>query len=98
MILLDVQILESATTDGAIHFVQHELNYYDAPTDMAINALFTYLEGSFGALIMVMSGIFAIVSAAFGNYRAAFGLFVVAVGAFVLRSFVGTFFNDWGIA
>lgn len=65
--------------------------------DQVINAIFTYLEGSFGALVMVCAGIGAIVSSAFGQYRAALGLLVVAVGAFVLRSLVGTFFNDIGI-
>lgn len=58
-----------------------------------ICAITQFLEGSFGALIMVISGIGAIVSAAFGQYKAAIGLLVVAVGAFILRSLVSTFFG-----
>lgn len=52
-----------------------------------------YLEGSFGALVMVIGGIMAIVSAAFGQYKAALGLLIVACGCFILRSVVNTFFG-----
>lgn len=58
-----------------------------------LRAILAYLEGSFGALIMVGAGVFAILSAAFGQYRAALGLLVVAIGSFTLRSFISTFFN-----
>ena len=58
-----------------------------------LRAILEYLEGSFGALIMVGAGVFAILSAAFGQYRAALGLLVVAIGSFTLRSFISTFFN-----
>ncbi len=58
-----------------------------------LRAILVYLEGSFGALIMVGAGVFAILSAAFGQYRAALGLLVVAIGSFTLRSFISTFFN-----
>jgi hypothetical protein len=77
---------------------RYNIAYNDNRIDVVINAIFTYLEGSFGALIMVAAGIGAIVSSAFGQYKAALGLLVVAVGAFVLRSLVGTFFDDGGIA
>ncbi len=77
---------------------RYNIVYNDKRIDSVINAIFTYLEGSFGALIMVAAGIGAIVSSAFGQYRAALGLLVVAVGAFVLRSLVGTFFDDTGVA
>ena len=43
---------------------------------------------------MVAAGIGAILSSAFGQYKAALSLLVVAVGAFILRSIIGTFFND----
>lgn len=68
--------------------------YNDARVAEAINRIFQYLEGSFGALIMVVAGILAIVSAALGQYRTSINLLVVAVGAFILRSLVATFFND----
>ena len=68
--------------------------YNDERLANSINAILTYIEGSFGAMVMVAAGIGAILSSAFGQYRAALGLLVVAVGAFILRSLVGTFFND----
>jgi len=77
---------------------RYDIEYNDQRVDNVINAIFVYLEGSFGALIMVSAGLLAIVSSAFGQYRAALGLLAVAVGAFLLRSLVGTFFNDEGIA
>lgn len=78
---------------------QEELNtkYNDARVVNSVNAILTYLEGSFGALIMVVAGLGAIMSAAFGQYKAALGCLVVAVGAFILRSFLSTFFNDTAI-
>lgn len=69
-------------------------SFNDIRISQAVNALFTYLEGSFGILIMVCAGLFAIISAAIGQYRAAIGLLMVGVGAFILRSVVSTFFND----
>ncbi|MEY4667614.1 MAG: hypothetical protein RL518_313 [Pseudomonadota bacterium] len=73
------------------------IQYNDDRINNAVNAIMTYLEGSFGALIMAASGIGAIMSAAFGQYKAAFSLMAVAVGSFILRSLIGTFFNDIGI-
>jgi len=61
--------------------------------DESLQVIFGYLEGSFGAIIMVSAGIGAILSSAFGQYRAALGLLVVAVGAFILRSLTTAFFN-----
>ncbi len=73
------------------------VKYNDDKVANAVNAIMTYLEGSFGALIMAASGIGAIMSAAFGQYKAALSLMVVAVGAFILRSIMSTFFNDTNI-
>ncbi len=73
------------------------VKYNDDKVANAVNAIMTYLEGSFGALIMAASGIGAIMSAAFGQYKAALSLMVVAVGAFILRSIMSTFFNDENI-
>jgi hypothetical protein len=69
-------------------------HYNDERFSNAANAIMTYLEGSFGALIMACAGVGAIVSAAFGQYRAALSLLVVAVGAFIVRSVMSTFLND----
>ena len=60
----------------------------------ALGRVFAIIEGSFGALIMVVSGLAAIIAAAMGAYRAAMGCLVVAVGAFILRSMVKLFFKD----
>lgn len=74
-----------------------QITYNDERITAATNAVLTYLEGSFGALVMVASGIGCIISAAFGQYRSAIGLMVVAIGSFILRSLVSTFFNDQDI-
>jgi hypothetical protein len=72
-------------------------NYNPERINNAVNAVMTYLEGSFGALVMAAAGIGAIVSAAFGQYRACLSLMVVSIGAFILRSIMDTFFNTTGI-
>jgi hypothetical protein len=74
-----------------------QTTYNDEKIANAVNTIMTFLEGSFGALIMAASGVGAIMSAAFGQYKAALSLMVVAVGSFILRSIIGTFFNDQSI-
>lgn len=69
----------------------------DSRIAAAVAVLFTFLEGSFGALIMAASGIAAIVAAAFGQYKAALSCMVCAVGAFILRSIMQTFFNTQSV-
>jgi hypothetical protein len=88
---LSMDAIAQGTTGG------RAIRYNDARVTQAVNGVLLYLEGSFGALVMVASGIGAIMSAAFGQYRAALGLMVVAVGAFILRSLMSTFFNDQNI-
>ena len=87
-----VLILCIAIVDPA--FAQRYTTFNDDRVAEAANLLLMYLEGSFGALVMVVAGLGAILGAAFGQYKAALGLLVVAVGSFILRSVVGTFFND----
>ncbi len=97
LFLLGVIILSGGLTIHAI--AQGDVGsdlvgeYNDERVSEAVNRIFAYIEGSFGALIMVAAGLGAIMAAAFGQYRAALGLLVVAVGSFILRSLVGTFFN-----
>jgi len=79
------------STDAA---AQMTAKYNDLRIANSVNALLTYIEGSFGALVMVSAGIGAILSSAFGQYRASLGLLVVAVGSFILRSVLSTFLND----
>jgi len=90
--MLAISLSLDATAQG-----NTSTKYNDAKVANAVNAIMTYLEGSFGALIMAASGIGAIMSAAFGQYKAALSLMVVAVGAFILRSIMSTFFNDENI-
>ena len=70
------------------------ITYNDVRISDVVRVLFEYLEGTFGALIMVCAGIFTIIMASMGQYRAALALMVVGIGAFTLRSFMSTFFND----
>ena len=46
------------------------------------------LNGKFGSLIMVVSGLGAMVSAAMGAYKAAVGMLIVAIGSFGIRASV----------
>ena len=73
-----------------------ELDFNDGSERIAdaAEALLRLIEGSLGALIMVVAGIAAIVAAAMGAYRAAVGMLVVAIGAFILRSLVSLFFGS----
>jgi hypothetical protein len=92
-----VAILGLGLSHDVIAAEQGFTTYNDDRIANAVNAIMTYLEGSFGALIMAASGIGAIMSAAFGQYKAAFSLMAVAVGSFILRSLISTFFNDINI-
>jgi type IV secretory pathway VirB2 component (pilin) len=85
--LLAVGMLDAASAVGAPG------QFNDIRIEQGIGRILKYMEGSFGALIMIASGLGAIVAAAFGQYRAALSLLVVAVGAFILRSLVHTFFS-----
>lgn len=58
----------------------------------AVGSIYELIEGSFGALIMVVAGLGAIIAAAMGAYRAMVGMLVVAVGSFILRALVSLFF------
>lgn len=61
--------------------------------EQAVCKLYMLIEGSFGALIMTISGIGAIASAAFGNYKGSISMIIVSCGAFTLRSLVSVFFG-----
>lgn len=97
LFVFGVAILSIGLADMSFARNSGTISYNDTRITQSVNAVLTYLEGSFGALVMVASGIGAILSAAFGQYRAALGLMVVAIGAFILRSLMSTFFNDAGI-
>lgn len=90
---LGVALVTLGSLDGAFAYTPIA-NYNDDRIAEAVDLIFRYINGTFGALIMVCAGIAAILSSAFGQYRAALGLLVVAVGSFILRSLVATWFND----
>ena len=93
LFVVGITLLTAGIVSGAIAQSSDLGEYNSERIDMAVARIFTYLEGSFGVLVMVASGLGAILSSAFGQYRAALGCLVVAVGAFILRSFASTFFN-----
>ncbi len=62
--------------------------------DLAICGVFKWLEGGFGALVMIVAGLLAIVTAAMGAYKAAMACLIIAVGTFILRAVVTLFFAD----
>jgi len=79
--------------------------YQDVKVDQSINALLIYIEGSFGAVFMLASLLASICCLTFGTAKkrkvwltAALAFLLLAIGLFVLRSMVGTFFNDSCIA
>lgn len=92
---LGVGLLAIGLTNGAVAqgTVGIDIEYNDERLASAVGRIFAYLEGSMGALVMVVAGLSAIIGAAMGQYRMALGALVVAVGAFILRSVLNTFFN-----
>ena len=91
--LLVIGIQEIAQAGSATTFSRAEYN--PELIQLAVGNLFALIEGSFGALIMVVAGLAAIIAAAMGSYKAAVSLLVVAVGAFILRALVSLFFGDF---
>lgn len=97
LFVLGLTVLVFGLTDGITAQQNGVTKYNDQRIANAVNAVMTYLEGTFGALVMAAAGIGAILSAAFGQYKAALSLMVVAIGAFILRSLMSTFFNDLNV-
>lgn len=97
VVLVSGGLVELSVAQGAGDVIgksQSEAQFDDGLIKGAVGNLFRLIEGAFGALIMVVSGLGAIVAAAMGAYRAAVGMLVVAVGAFILRSLVSLFFGS----
>jgi hypothetical protein len=93
LFVLGVVLISSGIALDASAYTQ-KATYNDARIAESADVILTFLNGAFGALVMVASGIGAIISGAFGQYRAALGLMVVAVGSFIVRSLISTWFND----
>ena len=83
----------SAQLGGGLEGVDENFHYNTTRICAATNIILSYIEGSFGALVMVCAGLGAILASAFGQYKASLGALIVAVGSFILRSVMGTFFN-----
>jgi hypothetical protein len=99
LLMTGVSLLAMGIANEAIAQVGDpaEIKYNGQRLTDSVNAILTYLEGSFGALVMVCAGLGAIMSSAFGQYKASLGCLIVAIGSFILRSFMDTFFNTDGI-
>jgi uncharacterized membrane protein YozB (DUF420 family) len=93
MVVLGVGLLTAGLTEVTLALPGDDFND-DAIVQSAEAILGQFIEGSFGALLMIVAGLVAIIAAAMGAYRAAMACLVIAVGAFVLRSFVTRFFGD----
>jgi hypothetical protein len=73
------------------------ISYNDDRISNATNALLTYAEGSFGALIMAAAMLIALLFLIQGKFRLASVAFGIALGSFMLRSLTATFFDDASI-
>ncbi len=91
LLLLGLVILTAGSGLEAMAQNNSEIN--TDRIDKAADKLLKAIQGPFGALIMIVAGIFAIVCAAMGSYKVALSLLVISLGAFILRSIIATFFN-----
>lgn len=99
LIVTGVAVLALGVFDDATAQVSSgaTINFNDERITNPVNAIMTYLEGSFGALIMAASGVAAILCAVFRKWKAAGVLLLVAAATFILRSLMSIYFNDMGI-
>lgn len=86
----DTSETESAT---AIPPMNSDVPYDDTLIRNSVGNLYKFIEGSFGALLVVCTGIGAIIAATMGSYKTAVTLLVVSIGAFILRAYVSLFFG-----
>jgi len=63
--------------------------------DEAICWLMYFQMGSYGALLLAVSGVGAVVGAAMGSYRAAMNCLVVGVGSWLIQPVADLMFNYW---
>ena len=88
MAILGVTLITFGSVEAA-----HAQQFADIEVRQATCLILKFLEGAFGALLMVVAGLVAIIAAAMGAYRLAMSMLVVAIGAFILRAFVDVFFD-----
>lgn len=105
LIAVGVAVVACGIADDATATYSPAASTYtdDRPTNVA-NVIMTYIEGSFGALLMAFAGMAAIVTTALAKYKSskkllalAFGFFAIAVGLFLGRAVIEHYFNDVGI-
>ncbi len=63
--------------------------------DEAICWLVFFQQGSYGALLMAVSGMGAVVGAALGQYRTAINCLVVAIGTWLIQPIAQLMFSYW---
>ena len=99
LLLFGVTVLATGLQHGAYADGDSGLSiqFTDDRIAQSVATILTFIEGAFGALVMVSAGLGAIMSCAFGQYRAALSCLVVAVGSFILRTIMETFFNTTSI-
>ncbi len=66
--------------------------------DSTINEIFTTLEGSIGAIVMIVSFLLGMTMIFLSKHRLAGSFVSCALVMFCMRSMVGTYFDDTGIA
>ena len=88
--------------DGGVAFSQNTASSAPKTTtvdtsaiDEAICWLMYFQNGSYGALLLAVSGIGAVVGAAMGSYRAAMNCLVVGVGSWLIQPVAELMFNYW---
>ncbi len=91
---LDADGLAEQPDNGATFVAQQaDIPFDDDLIRFSVGNLFKFIEGAFGALLVVGAGIGAIIAATVGAYKMALGLLVTSVGAFILRAYVSLFFG-----
>ena len=73
-------------------------NYNDTRISTFTNRVFAYVEGSLGAVVMVVFALAALIFAALRRFKLALLFLILAALCFIARSMVASFFNDQGIA
>lgn len=74
------------------------ITYNDSRITNSVNAVLLYLEGSFGAIAMLVAALLAMSFLIARRYKSAATFLTASIACFVLRSTMSTFFNDRGIS
>jgi len=85
--------LDRGSPTAIVAGVSHASVYHSARLDSSMSVIFSYLEGSFGALLMVTSFIAAVVCLFMRRWKLAGALLAIAILAFFLRSLTVAFFS-----